>query len=154
MTDSRCADGVPGERAARLGLLARSAVADLAAALGRAGALPAFDWLRPPQTGLVMVQARIGGSGARFNLGEASVTRCALRLHDGPVGIGTVRGTSAQHCERVALCDAMLQDARYHDRLVEQVLWPLKAAEDHARRARAARMATSKVEFFTLVRGE
>jgi len=36
-------------------------------------------WLRRPETGLMMIQARVGGSGERFNLGEVTVTRCALR---------------------------------------------------------------------------
>ena len=38
-----------------------------------------LQWLRPLETGLMMVQGRAGGSGQRFNLGEVRVTRCVLK---------------------------------------------------------------------------
>src|SRR5512139_3658243 len=38
------------------------------------------DVLRAPETGLVMLRGRMGATGAAFNLGEATVTRCAVRL--------------------------------------------------------------------------
>ncbi|MBV5333620.1 phosphonate C-P lyase system protein PhnG, partial [bacterium] len=38
-----------------------------------------LQWLRPTETGLMMVQGRAGGTGQRFNLGEVSVTRCVLK---------------------------------------------------------------------------
>ena len=50
-----------------------------------------WQWLRQPETGLVMVRGRIGGTGAKFNLGEVPVTRCALRLEQ-INGIGAVGG--------------------------------------------------------------
>ncbi|MBA4742282.1 MAG: phosphonate C-P lyase system protein PhnG, partial [Azoarcus sp.] len=45
-----------------------------------------FTHLRPPETGLVMTRGRAGGSGQRFNLGEITVTRAAVKLADGSVG--------------------------------------------------------------------
>ena len=56
------------------------------------------QWLRRPETGLMMVQGRAGGTGERFNLGEITVTRCTLRLGDAagntPVGVAYVLGRS------------------------------------------------------------
>ena len=62
-----------------MALLARAPIAMLEQALGAHGQLTPI-WLRRPETGLMMVEARTGGTGQRFNLGEVTVTRCALRL--------------------------------------------------------------------------
>ncbi len=48
--------------------------------------------LRRPEIGLVMVRGRIGGDGAPFNMGEATVTRAAVSLPGGEVGFGHVLG--------------------------------------------------------------
>ncbi len=55
-------------------------------------ALPAHEDLREPENGLVMVRGRIGGDGAPFNLGEATVSRAAVRLATGEVGFGYALG--------------------------------------------------------------
>src|SRR6201987_6509376 len=70
-------------RRAWMAVLARTPRADLEAALERAlqgVPPPAYDWLRPPESGLAMVRGRVGGSGDPFNLGEATVTRATLRM--------------------------------------------------------------------------
>jgi alpha-D-ribose 1-methylphosphonate 5-triphosphate synthase subunit PhnG len=137
-----------------MGLLARSAPAALARALPEAEAMLAgAAWLRPPEVGAVMVRGRIGGTGAPFNLGEMTVTRCALRLPDGTVGLAQVQGRDPAHAARAALVDALMQGPRA-DAIRAGVLAPLAAAETAARTARAARAAATRVEFFTLVRGE
>jgi alpha-D-ribose 1-methylphosphonate 5-triphosphate synthase subunit PhnG len=136
-----------------LGLLARSPagrVAELVAALGPE---PVHEVLRVPEVGTVMVRGRTGATGAPFNLGEVTVTRCVLRLADGAVGHGHVQGRSKTHARQAALIDALMQGpgaAR-----VRAAVLDLLAAEMTARKAaRAARAAATKVEFFTLVRGE
>ncbi|GAA5157375.1 phosphonate C-P lyase system protein PhnG [Viridibacterium curvum] len=139
-----------------LGLLARAPLADLAARMQRLQAvceLPAHTWLRKPQTGMVMLRARIGGNGEQFNLGEATLTRCTLRLADGTVGVGTVRGRAAQHAEYIALCDALLQRPDSAAHVNSEVLDVLASAERARHAQRAAEVAASKVDFFTLVRG-
>ena len=50
------------------------------------------DVLRAPETGLVMLRGRMGATGAAFNLGEATVTRCAVRLTTGEEGHAYVHG--------------------------------------------------------------
>jgi alpha-D-ribose 1-methylphosphonate 5-triphosphate synthase subunit PhnG len=79
------------------------------------------QWLRRPETGLMMVQGRAGGTGERFNLGEITVTRCTLRLGDAagntPVGVAYVLGRSHRHAQLAATADALLQDPQRHEEL-------------------------------------
>ena len=114
---------------------------------------PAFDWLRRPETGAVMVRGRMGGTGAPFNLGEMTVTRCALALEDGTVGHGYVQGRGRERAEAAALIDALMQTGAA-EAVRQAILDPLDAAMQAARAARAAKAAATKVDFFTLVRGE
>ena len=55
--------------------------------------------LRPAQSGMAMVRAR-SGTGTRFNLGEMTLTRCAVTLENGVVGIAYVQGRSLRHAEQ------------------------------------------------------
>jgi len=138
------------DRRGALGLLARSPASLLTECLAGIGGLPPFTWLRKPETGMVMLRGRIGGDGARFNLGEATITRCTLRLADGTVGVGTVRGRSARQAEMIALCDAMLQQPAVRT----DVLDILADAERERNARAAAATAGSRVDFYVLVRGE
>lgn len=114
---------------------------------------PDFDWLRPPEAGGVMVRGRMGGMGAPFNLGEMTVTRCALTLRDGTVGHAYVQGRSKPKAEIAAKVDALMQTGVAQD-LRQAVLQPLERAQQARKQARAAKAAATKVEFFTMVRGE
>ena len=143
-------------RRAWMAVFARTPRAALEAAFERAlegTAAPAFDWLRPPEIGLAMVRGRIGGSGQQFNLGEVTVTRCSVQA-GGHIGHAWVRGSNPQHAELAALADAMLQDTQRHEQLQAQLLEPLARALEARREASSRKAAASKVEFFTVVRGE
>ena len=90
-----------------------------------------LQWLRPAETGLMMVQGRAGGSGQRFNLGEVSVTRCALkpdaaRTGCQQVGVAYVMGGSHRHAQLAALADALLQEPALHDHWSSVLLQPLQ----------------------------
>lgn len=136
-----------------MGLLARAPAGRVSALLDAALARPEFTWLRAPETGSVMIRGRAGGTGAPFNLGEITVTRCALTLPCGTVGHAYIQGRSKPCAEAAALVDALLQTDQGPD-LHEAVLTPL-AKEAEARQAtRAAKAAATKVEFFTMTRGE
>ena len=120
--------------------------------------LPQHEVLRAPEIGAVMVRGRIGGSGQPFNLGEMTVTRCALRLAAGAagsaaVGYAHVQGRDKSHAVRAAVVDALMQTDQA-EALQLAVLNPLQAEESARRTLRAAKAAATKVEFFTLVRGE
>ena len=93
-------------------------------------ALPMHENLREPENGLVMVRGRIGGDGAPFNLGEATVSRAAVRLSTGEVGFGYVLGRDRRKARLIALCDAMVQSSEFAAAVEENVLAPLRAADD------------------------
>lgn len=137
-----------------MSVLAQAAPADVEAAWQRLSDPPAYRLLRGPETGLVMVRGRAGGSGAQFNLGEMTVTRCSVELEDGRVGHAYVGGRSGRHAERAAALDALLQEPGHRPAVEDIVVAPLRARQE-ARRAQArARAARTRVEFFTMVRGE
>ncbi len=134
----------------RMGILARAEAAALAALMPPA---PAHRMLRAPEVGAVMVRGRAGATGAPFNLGEMSVTRCSLRLETGEVGHSYVQGRDKDHARNAALIDALAQ--RPEGAEIERiVLRPLAEAEAARAQARAEKAAATRVEFFTLVRGE
>lgn len=114
---------------------------------------PAFTWLRAPEVGSTMVRARAGANGSPFNLGEITVTRCALTLATGKIGHAYIQGRSKADAEAVAIVDALMQTAAV-DELQTQVLDVLDAEQTTKRAARAAKAAATKVDFFTMVRGE
>jgi len=114
---------------------------------------PDYALLRPAETGLVMVRGRISGTGAPFNLGEMTMTRCAVRLTDGPVGFGHIAGRDRRHAELAAVFDAMLQHPRWHS-LNSALIDRLAQTRAERRQAEQAEIAATRVDFFTLVRGE
>ncbi len=138
------------ERRARMGLLARARPERLAMLFPT---LPAHEFVRPPEIGAVMVRGRIGAAGGPFNLGEMSVTRCTVRLGDGVVGHAYVQGRDKTHAVRAAAIDALMQRAD-SSAIEAAILAPLREEEGVRRRARADKAAATKVEFFTMVRGE
>ena len=91
---------VHAQRAAWMRVLALADPAMLEGAFGALGGVASHQMLRPAQTGMAMVRARSGGTGARFNLGEMTVTRCAVSLDNGVVGIAYVQGRSLRHAEQ------------------------------------------------------
>lgn len=137
------------ERRRWMSVLARASADDIAVLLAGLPTLPAHENLRAPETGLVMVRGRAGGDGSAFNLGEMTVTRCAVRL--GPaVGHAYVAGRDKRQAELAAILDAALQDpARRHD-LLQRVITPLAARQAAAREAEARRAAATKVEFLAM----
>jgi len=117
------------------------------------GSFPTYVWLRRPEIGLAMVRARTGGTGQQFNLGEMSVTRCALRLSSGQMGVAYVAGRDAQHAEWAALFDALLQ-SDIAAQVEQTVLRPIEQALAAQRALTEARAEATKVDFMTMVRGE
>ena len=141
------------DRQAWMGLLAKAPPAELARVWAGLDAKPAYDWLRAPEAGGVMVRGRAGATGAAFNLGEMTVTRCSLKLESGEVGHAYVQGRDKHHATRAALVDALMQTARAAQ-VRAAILDPLAKALKAARAERAAKAAATKVDFFTMVRGE
>ena len=147
------ADNSIADRKAWMGLLARAPQTAARDLWGDTGLKPSFKWVRAPEVGAVMVRGRTGATGAPFNLGEMTVTRCSLVLQDGTVGHGYVQGRSKNGAEVAALIDALMQTVAA-DQLRHQVLIPLQQQMAAVKSDRAAKAAATKVEFFTMVRGE
>jgi alpha-D-ribose 1-methylphosphonate 5-triphosphate synthase subunit PhnG len=146
-------NGRQAQRQAAMAVLAHSDAADIADRLG-AIAVPAHEDLREAENGLVMLRGRIGGDGAPFNLGEATVSRAAVRLASGEVGFGYTLGRDRDKARMIALCDALVQSDRFSDAVEAEVLAPLRAAMIAERRRKARETAATRVDFYTLVRGE
>lgn len=137
-----------------MSVLAKAQLSELESAWKEMPEKPDFDWLRAPETGMVMLRARTGGTGSQFNIGQMTVTRCALRLKKGEAGLGYVQGRSKRHAELAALFDALLQDDTQADRLQAKVIAPLHAQQLARRKADSLKANATKVNFFTLARGD
>jgi alpha-D-ribose 1-methylphosphonate 5-triphosphate synthase subunit PhnG len=142
------------KRRAAMAVLAEASGAEIARGLDAIGPLPAHEELRAPENGLVMVRGRIGGDGAPFNIGEATVSRAVVRLASGEIGFGYVLGRDRAKARLIALCDALVQSPTFSAAIENSVVAPIRSRLEAAREADARRVAATKVEFFTLVRGE
>jgi alpha-D-ribose 1-methylphosphonate 5-triphosphate synthase subunit PhnG len=146
-------NGKQGHRQAAMAVLAHSDAAEIARRLD-ALALPDHEILREPENGLIMVRGRIGGDGAPFNLGEATVSRAAVRLSTGEVGFGYTLGRDRQKAQMIALCDALIQSNEFADAVETEVIAPLRTQLISMRNRTAAETAATRVDFYTMVRGE
>lgn len=110
--------------------------------------------LRTAEAGLIMLRGRIGGDGGAFNLGEATVARASVRIDGVGVGHGYRLGRDVTAARLGAIADALWQAeatrAMIERRLIEPVEQRLAAEADTASR----RAAATRVDFFTMVRGE
>ena len=135
-----------------MAVCARANGHELAEALRAVGGAPAATDLRAPETGLVMLRGRMGGDGRPFNLGEATVTRAAVRLDDGRTGFAYLLGRDCGKARTAAILDALWQGGE-RDAVEAALSAPrTRLAAEAARSARE--VAATKVEFFTMVRGE
>ena len=110
--------------------------------------------LRRPETGLVTVRGRVGGDGQAFNLGEATVTRASVKLSSGEIGHAYILGRETEKARLCATIDAALQNPGLGAIIVERVLQPIGAQLDEADRKMRAQVAATRVDFFTMTRGE
>jgi alpha-D-ribose 1-methylphosphonate 5-triphosphate synthase subunit PhnG len=137
-----------------MAVLARATVAEIDQRLAEMGPVPPYQEIRKAESGLVMVRGRIGGDGAPFNVGEATVSRSAVALATGEVGFGYVLGRDQAKARLIACCDALMQRAEFQEIMERVVLAPIRMRQGAARDTKAEQAAATKVEFFTLVRGE
>lgn len=146
-------NAIEAQRRAAMTVLAHAAGSEIARCLDAID-MPDHVDLRVPENGLVMVRGRIGGDGAPFNLGEATVSRAAVRLSTGEVGFGYTLGRDVGKARMIALCDAMVQSCRLSGAVELKVLAPLRAAMAAERSRKSAEAAATRVDFYTMVRGE
>lgn len=146
------------DRQRRMAALALARAQSLEEALALLPPLPAYTLPRRPEVGLIMARARAGNTGHLFHVGEVLVTRCTVCMEkpggDPVMGYAWIRGRASRHAELAAVYDALWQRPDFSS-VLDETLWPVLARERRERVARdAARVAPTRVDFFTLVRGE
>lgn len=136
-----------------MGILARAGTESLETALAEFGVMPEFEYLRRPEIGMAMVRARAEAKGEQFNLGEMTISRCSIRTGNGLVGHGYVAGRDKRHAELAAMFDALLQSPE-HGPEIRETIKKFAGEQTLIRRERNAKTAATRVNFFTMVRGE
>lgn len=139
-------------RRAAMALCAQAGRAELDRIVADLAGSVSVEDLRPPETGLVMLRGRVGGDGGPFNLGEATVTRAAIRIASGETGFAYHLGRDVPKARAAAILDALWQSARRA--AVERALAPIEARLRDKQAKQDRRTAATRVNFFTLVRGE
>lgn len=137
-----------------MAVLAEADSKDLQSFWDRREDKPQYSVISGPEIGLLMLQARVGGNGDRFYIGEVTVTRCSVSLSQGPQGTAIILGRRPRHAEIAAVLDAELQDPRKREHLMATFVEPLARRIQEAQRREAGRVAATRVEFLTMVRGE
>ena len=141
-------------RAAVMALLARSYPEEVSGPL--AEFWPGLEGraVRAPETGLVMLRGRMGGDGAPFNCGEATVSRAVVELPTGERGYGQLLGRDRAHAARIALVEALAQRPGDAAEVETRILRPIADRLTAEAQRKRAETAATRVDFFTLVRAE
>lgn len=113
-----------------------------------------FNFLKKPEVGMAMVRAQAGSGGENFNMGEMTMTRCVVRLDSTEIGYGFVAGRSKKKSELVALIDACWQKKSLKNIIEEKIIAPLHCVQISKEKIISENTESSKVNFFTMVRGE
>jgi alpha-D-ribose 1-methylphosphonate 5-triphosphate synthase subunit PhnG len=153
LEDVPAGDEISARRRA-VGLLARATAGELEGPLARRWADHGARDLKPVETGLVMLRGRAGGDGAPFNIGEATVTRAVVELPSGERGYAHILGRDEERARLAAIFDALWQQTGERRAVEERVLKPIAARLAAARAKASAEIAATRVDFFTLRRGE
>jgi alpha-D-ribose 1-methylphosphonate 5-triphosphate synthase subunit PhnG len=135
-----------------MALLARARRYELAESIAKRWPDHGARDLKPVESGLVMLRGRIGGDGAPFNLGEATVTRAVVELPTGERGFAHVLGRDAEKARLAAVADALWQ--REAGDVETTILAPIAERLVAEAAQTRAETAATRVDFFTLVRGE
>lgn len=138
----------------RMAVLSRADGRELSRLWMQVGLDPECELVRGPETGLVTLRGRIGGGGAPFNFGEATVTRATVRLGSGAIGHSVMLGRDARKAKLAAVIDALACDEEMEGRIDRAIVAPLRALQAETDERRRAEAAATKVDFFTMVRGE
>lgn len=113
-----------------------------------------YGYIVKPETGMIMVQACADGAGERFNFGEVTVTKCVLQVQERHLGYAMVMGSNHDRARLAALFDGLLQNPEYHPAIKGELLERLALKQQQEKQALAQQIDETRVEFFTLKRGE
>jgi alpha-D-ribose 1-methylphosphonate 5-triphosphate synthase subunit PhnG len=134
--------------------LPRASGSDLLKCWKQTGLDPAVELLRGPESGLVALQGRAGGTGQPFHVGEVSATRVTVRIGSGQVGHAMISGRDTRKAQLVAVIDALAQDPAHADLVEREIVAPLDQLGNEADAKVRRETAATRVNFFTMVRGE
>ena len=137
-----------------MGILARATGDEIAGLLASIEPQPSYELIKRPETGTLMLEGRAGGAGQRFNMGEATMTRCVIRLPDGTMGFSYALGRDRNKAEQSAVIDALLQSATSDAEVLNVGIDAMARKQAEAREIASRKAAATKVNFFTLVRGD
>ena len=142
-----------------LRLLSKTPIAELKSSWKGANPGTDFQTLRSAEVGLAMIQGRADGTGRPFNLGEATITRCVVRCSDSAndaplLGVGYTLGRDKLRAQLIAQFDALFQDSALGEGLQEGILPQFAKRRQSEQSTAAQKAAATRVEFFTMVRGE
>lgn len=115
---------------------------------------PECELVRGPETGLIALRGRMGGGGAPFNFGEATVTRATVKLANGSIGHAAAMGRNAGKAKLSAIIDAVAQDPAMATQIASKIIDPLTKKITTRDAKRASETAATRVDFFTMVRGD
>lgn len=141
-------------RQRRLSVLAKAPGKELLSCWKQTGLDPSIELLRGPETGLVALQGRAGGTGQPFHVGEVSATRVTVRIGSGQVGHAMISGRDTRKAQLVAVIDALAQDPDHADMIEQVIVAPLEKLAGEADAKLREETAATRVNFFTMVRGE
>ena len=141
------------KRKSWMSLLATSSQSDLLNLWKQKKIKVNYVWLRTPEIGSIMAQGRMGVTGDKFNIGEVTITRCSLKLNCGTIGHSYVQGRSKKKAEISALCDALMQ-TKMSKEINKNIIIPLEKIKKDNKDKILSKAEATKVDFFTLVRGE
>nr|WP_321982464.1 phosphonate C-P lyase system protein PhnG [uncultured Cohaesibacter sp.] len=141
-------------RQERMSVLAHAQTAELIRLWKTLELDPGCELLRGPETGLVALRGRIGGGGAPFNFGEATMTRATVRMENGAIGHALMLGRDHGKAKLAAVIDAMASDPEMEEQIEMSILAPLKKLATDKDKGRAAQTQATRVNFFTMVRGD
>lgn len=153
MNDTRFSASAHAPRQRWMRLFALADAETLAAAIAARPEAAERQFLRAPEIGLIMVRGRTGGSGAPFNLGEMPVTRCTVAL-GAAIGHATIAGRDRRKAEHAAILDALMQCPTTGAALETELLRPIEAALAAEAETTDGKTAATRVDFFTMVRGD
>jgi alpha-D-ribose 1-methylphosphonate 5-triphosphate synthase subunit PhnG len=151
--DNQITGMTQNDRKSWMALLGGADLADLESARKQISGIN-WTYIVKPETGMLMVQARSDGSNARFNLGEVTVSRCVLEVNQKYMGVGWIMGSNLVHAELAAFFDGLLQDTQYHPMIKDTLLSVLEEKQTARHEQMIKEAADTRVEFFTLKRGE
>ena len=142
------------ERQRRMSILARASYQDVLTLWNKNPIELEYSIIREPEIGMVQIRGKMGNVGDKFNVGDATMTRASVLLETGEIGHCYMLGRNVKQALLASRIDAVMQIEKYKDMLNIQIINPLENIYKTTKQKQKKEAQTSKVDFFTLERGE